>query len=120
MSKNCHSRSSRSVARRCLLPIVADSLVEDAVVANDGYDRLRASALRRASVASNVIASVVSLLSVVDCSRVIEDEMDDDSVEEGGIEKASDRWRRHDRMKIVDAIIIAIAGWFLVSPQPPK
>ena len=77
---------------------------------NDGYDRLRASALRRASLASNVVASVVSLLSVVDCNRVVvKGEMDDDGVEEGGIEKASDRWRRHDRRKIVDATI-AIAG----------
>lgn len=79
---------------------------------NDGYDRLRASALRRASLASNVVASVVvSLLSVVDCNRVVvKEEMDDDGVEEGGIEKASDRWRRHDRMKIVDATISRLAG----------
>jgi hypothetical protein len=64
---------------------------------NEGDVRLRASAFRRASLAS-VVASVVSLLiSVVDCSR--DEEIILDDIEEGGIEKASDRWRRHDRRK---------------------
>jgi hypothetical protein len=33
----------------------------------------------------------------VDCSR--DEEIILDDIEEGGIEKASDRWRRHDRRK---------------------
>lgn len=75
------------MARCCLLLLllVADSLVEDAVV-NEGDDRLRASAFRRASLASNVVASIVSLLSVVDCNRVVFKEEED-----VGFENAPDR-----------------------------